>query len=258
MHPMREGCDVDSGYYAAFTGLMARMQALDSAANNLANTGTNGFRAEKEYFRNTVTGPDALNSQLNTAVNNFGVLGGNRVDLNQGQLTATGNPLDVAIEGQGFFQVRRADGTILYTRDGSFQRSAKGLLVNSQGQPVLDTRKKPYKTISLPTGPVTIAADGTVSVAGAVVGYISIVSFPAGTQLTPGGTGQYTAPATTTRQAATGSLHQGVLESSNQDVVRGTLQLILVQRQAEMMQKALSVFGNTLDLEASQDLPRVV
>jgi len=248
---------VDSGYYAAFTGLMARMQALDSAANNLANTQTNGFRAEKDFFRNTVTGPNALNSQLNTAVNNFGVLGGNRVDLSQGQLTNTGNPLDVAIEGSGFFQIQRPDGTIAYTRDGSFLRSTKGILVNGRGEPVLDTRKKPYKTITLPTGEVTVASDGSVSVRGAIVGHISTVEFPTGTPVVPDGTGQYTAPVGAAKPSATASLHQGMLESSNQDVVRGTLQLILVQRQAEMMQKALSVFGNTLDLQASTDLPRV-
>ena len=248
---------MDSGYYAAFTGLMARMQALDSAANNLANTKTSGFRAEKDYFRNTVTGPDALNSQLNTAVNNFGVLGGNNIDLSQGQLSQTGNPLDVAIEGSGFFQIQRADGTIAYTRDGSFLRSVKGILVNGKGEPVLDTRKKPYKPILLPTGQVTIASDGSVSVGGGIVGQISIVDFPTGTPVIPSGVSQYTAPPNIARPSTTGSLHQGVLESSNQDVVRGTLQLIMVQRQAEMMQKALSVFGNDLDMHASQDLPRV-
>ncbi len=247
---------MDSGYYAAFTGLMARMQALDSAANNLANTNTNGFRAEKDFFRDTVTGPNALNSQLNTAVNNFGVLGGNNVDLGQGQLNNTGNSLDVAIEGAGFFQMQRADGTIAYTRDGSFLRSAKGILVNGKGEPVLDTSKKPYKKIALPPGQVTIAADGSVSVGGAVAGQISVVDFPAGTPLIPDGISQYTAPVGTARPSPMASLHQGMLESSNQDIVRGTLQLILVQRQAEMMQKALSVFGNTLDLQASQDLPR--
>lgn len=248
---------MDSGYYAAFTGLMARMQSLDSAANNLANTNTNGFRAEKDYFRNTITGPNALNSQLNTAVNNFGVLGGNNIDLGQGQLASTGNPLDVAIEGSGFFQVQKADGSIAYTRDGSFLRSTKGVLVNGKGEPILDTRKKPYQPITLPTGPATIAADGSVSVGGAIVGHISIVDFPAGTPLVPDGVSQYTAPANAARPSPNAALHQGMLESSNQDVVRGTLQLILVQRQAEMMQKALSVFGNDLDLHASQDLPRV-
>ena len=244
---------MDSGYYAAFTGLLARTQALDEVANNLANTNTNGFRAERDFFRNTVAGPHAIDSQLNTAVNNFGVLGGNRVDLSQGQMTKTGNPLDVAIEGQGFFAVQTKQG-ILYTRDGSFQRSATGVLMNSRGEQILNAQDKP---INVPTGAITIAADGTVSVNAGAVGRIGIFDFPAGTPLVPQGVSTYQAPAKTAKPAAAGALHQGMIESSNQDVVRGTLQLVLVQRQVEMMTKALSVFDNDLDQQASQDLPRV-
>ena len=74
--------------------------------SNLSNAGTKGFRAEREYFRNAIMGPDALNSQLNRTVNDFGVLGGNRLDLGQGPLVPTGNPLDLAIEGSGFFAIQ--------------------------------------------------------------------------------------------------------------------------------------------------------
>ena len=84
------GAAVDSGYYAAFSGWLARSQALDVAAGNLANAGTAGYRAERDYFRSAILGPDALNSQLNTTVNAFGVLGGSRLDLGQGALTPTG------------------------------------------------------------------------------------------------------------------------------------------------------------------------
>jgi flagellar basal-body rod protein FlgF len=244
---------VDSGYYAAFTGLLARTQALDEVANNLANTNTNGFRAERDYFRNTVAGPHAIESQLNTAVNNFGVLGGNRVDLSQGQMTKTGNPLDVAVEGQGFFSVQTKQG-VLYTRDGSFMRSSAGVLMNARGEPILNTQNKP---IVVPTGAVTIAADGTVSVDNATVGRIGVFDFPAGTPLVPQGVSSFQAPPDTAKPSTTAALHQGMIESSNQDVVRGTLQLVLVQRQVEMMTKALSVFDNDLDQQASQELPRV-
>jgi flagellar basal-body rod protein FlgF len=245
---------VDSGYYAAFTGLLARTQSLDAAANNLSNTNTNGFRAEREFFRDSLGGPHAVESQLNTAVNNFSVLGGNRIDLTQGQMVNTGNPLDLAIEGQGFFAVQDKQGNPQYTRDGSFIRSAQGVLTTTQGEPVLNALGKP---IPVPSGPVTIAADGTVSVEGGVAGRIAVFDFPAGTPLVPQGVSRYQAPAKTARLSSNAVIHQGMVESSNQDVVRGTLQLILVQRQAEMMMKALSVFSNDLDLHASQDLPRV-
>lgn len=73
---------------------LARSQALDLAAGNLANAGTAGYRAERDYFRSVILGPDALGSQLNTTVNAFGVLGGSRLDFGQGALTSTGNSVE--------------------------------------------------------------------------------------------------------------------------------------------------------------------
>ena len=243
---------MDSGYYAAFTGLLARTEALDSAASNLANANTSGFRAEREYFRNAIVGPDALNSQVNRMVNNFGVLGGNRLDLGQGALTHTGNSLDLAIEGDGFFAIQTKQG-IRYTRDGSFRRALDGTLITAAGEPVLNALNKP---IQIPTGDVTIGMDGAVSVANAVVGKVALFDFPA-SALVPEGTNRYTVSAGTKPTLTTAAIHQGALESSNQDVIQGTLQLILVQRQAEMMQKALTVFHNDFDKTASEDLPKV-
>lgn len=245
---------MDSGYYAAFTGLLAREQALDSVANNVANANTNGFRAEREFFRDAVTGPGAANSQLNAAVNDFGVLGGNHIDLSQGQMESTGNPLDIAIEGQGFFAIQSKTGETQYTRDGSFQRSTKGVLITQQNEPVLSSQGKP---ITIPTGPVTIAADGTVSVNGGIAGRIGVFQFAANTPLVPEGVSRYQAPPKSAKSTTNATLHQGMVEGSNQNVVQGTLQLILVQRQAEMMMKAVSVFSNDLDQQATQDLPRV-
>ncbi|MHB1674384.1 MAG: flagellar hook-basal body protein [Acidobacteriaceae bacterium] len=244
---------MDSGYYAAFTGLLARQQAMDAVANNLANTNTTGFRAEREFFSDALTGPNAFGSQLNAAVNDYGVLGGNQIDLSQGQMVSTGNPLDLALEGQGFFAVEDQQGNIQYTRDGSFTRSTKGVLTTRQGEPVLDVKGKP---ITIPTGAVTIAGDGTVSVNGGVAGKVGVFTFAAGTPLVPEGVSRYQAPPKSAKLTTAAVVHQGKLESSNQNVVEGTLQLILVQRQAEMMMKALSVFSNELDLQASQDLPR--
>jgi flagellar basal-body rod protein FlgF len=97
---------MDSGYYAAMSGLVARTQAMDIAATNLANAGTPGYRSEQEYFRSVLLGPEAGNSQLGRTVNNFGVLGGDRLNMSQGALTQTGNPLDLAIEGEGFSKCR--------------------------------------------------------------------------------------------------------------------------------------------------------
>jgi len=245
---------MDSGYYAAMTGLMARTQALDTAAANLANAQTPGYRAEREYFRSVMASADAGDSQLGMAVNRFGLLGGDQLNLGQGPLQQTGNPLDLAIEGEGFFQVQTQNGA-RFTRDGSFHRSQAGTLVTQTGEPVLSAAGK---SISLPPGEVSVGANGVVSVAGGAVDTVGVFTFPATAQLTAEGANRYVAPAGVTAQPAKGSaIHQGALESANEDAIQGTLDLVLMQRQAQMMQKALTVFHTEFNKFASEDLSRV-
>jgi flagellar basal-body rod protein FlgF/flagellar basal-body rod protein FlgG len=245
---------MDSGYYAAFAGLVARTQALDTAASNLANTQTAGYRAEREFFRSVLLDPLHGSSQLGSAVDNFGVLGGDHLDLGQGTLTPTGNPLDLAIEGQGFFAVR-TNGGVRYTRDGSFHRSRDGLLVTSVGEPVLSTANVP---ITLPPGQISVGSDGVVSAAGGAIASVGLFTFAAGTQLTPEGKNRYLPPAEAKVSPAVGaSVHQGSVESSNEDIVQGSLDLILMQRQAETMQRALTIFHTEFNKTAAEDLPRV-
>jgi flagellar basal-body rod protein FlgF len=251
---------MDSGLYAAYTGLLARTQALDTAANNLANAGTAGFRAHRDYFSGILAGnvdqdPDTA-SQVGQSVNGFGVLGGNRLDLGQGEIKATGNPLDLALEGQGFFAIQTSNG-IRYTRDGSFSRSPTGVLQTSQGEPVLDTNQKP---ITIPTGSVYVSPDGSISVSttdgSVIVGRVGAYDFSDKSVLTAEGANRFSANGAKPI-AANASIEQGSVEGANEDAIHGTMQLVLVQRQAEMMQKALSVFNNDFDKTASEDLPKV-
>jgi flagellar basal-body rod protein FlgF len=245
---------MDSGYYAAMTGLLARTQALDTAAANLANAQTPGYRAEREYFRSVLLGPDALNSQLGQTVNNYGLLGGDRLNLAQGALQQTGNPLDLAIEGQGFFAVQSAQG-VRYTRDGSFHRSPTGLLATEAGEAVLSASGQ---SIPVPPGEVSVGANGVISVAGGAVATVGVFTFPADMQLVPEGANRYLAPSgITATLAKDATVHEGALESANQDAVQGTLDLIVMQRQAELMQKALTVFHTEFNKFATEDLPRV-
>jgi flagellar basal-body rod protein FlgF len=245
---------MDSGFYAAMTGLVARTQALDTAAANLANAQTPGYRAEREYFRSALLGPDALDSKLGRTVNNFGLLGGDQLSMTQGALTATGNPLDLAIEGEGFFQVQTANG-IRYTRDGGFHRSPTGQLITQAGEPVLSTAGL---AIQLPPGEVTVGSDGVVSVAGGVVSTVGVFTFPHGAQMTPEGANRYVAPEGVKAQLSKNAeIHQGSIEAANQDVIQGSLDLIVMQRQAEMMQRALTIFHTEFNKTASEDLPRV-
>jgi flagellar basal-body rod protein FlgF len=251
---------MDSGLYAAYTGLLARTQALDTAANNLANAGTNGFRAQRDYFSGVLASsvdqdPDTA-SQVGQSVNGFGVLGGNTLDLGQGELQATGNPLDLALQGQGFFAINTANG-IRYTRDGGFSRSSTGTLQTSQGEAVLDPN---LKSITIPTGAIRVSPDGTISVTNAdgsvMVGKVGTFDFADKSVLTAEGANRFSANGAKPIPA-NALVEEGSLEGANEDPVHGTMQLVLVQRQAEMMQKALSVFNNDFDKTASEDLPRV-
>lgn len=251
---------MDSGMYAAYTGLLARTQALDTTANNLANAGTTGFRAQRDYFRGVLAGGTdqdaATASQVGQAVNGFGVLGGDRLDFGQGQLATTGNPLDLALQGAGFFAIQTANG-VRYTRDGSFSRSSTGVLQTSLGEPVLDAK---MQSITIPTGAIHISADGTISVStpdgSAIAGRLGVFDFANPGALTAEGTNRFSA-GSTKPTAGSAAVQQGAVEDSNEDAIHGTMQMVLVQRQAEMMQKALSVFNNDFDKTATEDLPRV-
>ncbi len=207
---------MDSGYYAAMTGLEARTQALDTAAANLANAQTPGFRAEREFFRSVLLGPDGADSQLGETVNNYGLLGGDRLSMAQGALAETGNPLDLAIEGQGFFMVQTPNGPRC-TRDGSFHRTPNGQLVTRRAAGALGC--EPDHPDSARRSRDRLRWNGLGG--GRCSGPRRVFDFPAGTVLTPEGANRYVAPTGATPVAATGaSIHQGALEGANQESSR--------------------------------------
>jgi flagellar basal-body rod protein FlgF len=244
---------MDSGYYAACAGLAAQTQALELVANNLANLGTAGYRGQQATFRSLLAGTGAVaGNPLNAAVNDFGVLGGSRVDRASGSLTATGNPLDVAVAGTGFFAVQSANG-IVYTRNGGFHTTPTGRLVTGQGDAVLGEQG----AITLPNGAVAVSADGTISVDGTVVAKLRLAEFSPDTSVRAVGNASYEAPTGSELPAASSSVRQGMLEDSNVSPVEGVVQLIAIQRNAEMMQRALTVFDSQFNQTAVQDLPKV-
>jgi flagellar basal-body rod protein FlgF len=245
---------MDSGYYAAVAGWVARTQALDTAAANLANAQTPGFRAEREYFRSFLAESQDQQSQVGQAINRLGVIGGSQLSTAQGPMQRTGNPLDLGIDGDGFFAIQTGDG-LRFTRDGSFHRSQSGMLVSAAGEPVLSQAKQP---ISIPPGEIAVGADGALSVAGAVFARAGVFAFPIGTQLKAEGANRYAPPdGAAFAQSQNFALHQGELEGANQDVIQGSLDLLMMQRQAEMMQKALMVFHTDFNKAATEELPRV-
>jgi len=245
---------MDSGFYSAFTALAARMQSLDLVANNLANVNTTGYKAEKEFYKAFAAslGNDRL-TKVNQAVNNYGVLGGERIDFTPGSLDKTGSDTDLGIDGSGYFAIQTKAG-VRYTRNGNFSFNAQRQLVDGAGNPVLGDQGEP---IQVPSGKLTVSTDGTVSVNGAIVAKLKIVDFPPGTPLDPEGNADFVAPPDSEKPATSAQVRQGVLESSNSNPISSAVELIDLQRTAEMMQRALSIFNTDFNQTAVQDLPRV-
>jgi flagellar basal-body rod protein FlgF/flagellar basal-body rod protein FlgG len=248
---------MDSGYYAAFTGLRAGIQALELAANNLANISTTGYKAQREFYKSLAASLGNFNprqlSPLNQAINNYGVLGGSIVDVQAGTLERTGNDLDLGMEGSGFFVVQTKAG-LRYTRNGNFRVGADGQLVTAWGDRVMDDQNRP---IDIPSGSVSISPDGTISSQGAVVGRLQIVDFAPGTVFVPEGNSTYKAATGSATPATEPRVRQGMLEASNMNPITGTIGLIMIQRQNQLFEQALSIFHNDFNKSAAEDLPRV-
>ena len=244
---------MSSGYYAACTGLITRTAALDTIANNLANVSTAGFRASHNKFSSVLatTGNPEL-STVNQDINDYGVLSGTQLDTTQGALVPTGNPLDIAVEGAGYFTVQAPSGQV-YTRGGSFRVSPQGKLITAAGDPVIGDNGP----ITIAGEPVTVSSDGTISAKGAISGRLKLVEFPPNVELQSAGGTYYKAPAGTEVNATKTHVRQGMLESSNVNPITSVVELITAQREVEQMRHALTMFGTEMDKTATQDLPRI-
>jgi flagellar basal-body rod protein FlgG len=254
---------VDAALWAAKTGLDAQQTEMSVISNNLANVNTTGYKEDRAVFEDLLyqnqaqVGADT--SQTTQSPSGLSIGTGVQVvstekEYSQGSLTQTGNPLDVAIQGQGFFQVQMPDGTLAYTRDGTFQTNAQGQLVTSSGYVV-----QPGITIPQGAQSVTIGTDGTVTVllpgqsTPTQVGQLQLANFinPAGLQ--PIGQNLLTQSASSgSPQTGTpgvnglGTVSQGELESSNVDVVEELVNMIQTQRAYEMNSKAISTVDQML------------
>ncbi|GAB3487820.1 flagellar basal-body rod protein FlgG [Curvibacter fontanus] len=249
--------------WIAKTGMEAQQMQLDVISNNLANSSTNGFKRAHAVFEDLmyqnlrqVGSSTSEQSQLPTGLQvGLGVrtVSTSR-SFTQGSLQQSGNGLDVAIQGNGFFQITMPDGTLNYTRDGSFQVNAQGQLVTSNGLPVANGITVPANATN-----VSISADGNVTatipgtVAPQPIGTIPLASFinPAG--LDPRGQNLYAEtaasgqPNTGTPGAnGLGQLMQGFLETSNVNVVQELVGMIQTQRAYEMNSKAIQTSDQML------------
>ena len=245
------------------TGLDAQQTQMDVISNNLANVSTNGFKRSRAVFEDllyqNLRQPGAQSSQQTQLPSGLQLGTGVRPVatesiFTQGNLQQTGNDKDVAIQGQGFFQVLLPDGTTAYTRDGSFQTDSQGQLVTSSGFAV-----QPAITIPANAQSISIGRDGTVSVtqpgssAAVQVGTLQLSTFvnPAG--LLSKGENLYTeTPASGTASTNTpgsngaGLLSQGYVETSNVNVVEELVNMIQTQRAYEINSKAISTSDEML------------
>jgi flagellar basal-body rod protein FlgG len=254
--------------WIAKTGLDAQQTQLDVISNNLANTSTNGFKRSRAVFEDllyqTLRQPGAQSSQQTTVPSGLQLGTGVRPiaterNYTQGNLNQTNNALDIAINGPGFLQIQMPDGTLAYTRDGSFQKDAQGQVVTSSGFPL-----SPALTIPADAVSVTIARDGVVSVlqgtstAPTQIGTIQLASFinPGGLQSSgenlfvetaSSGTPTPNTPGTN----GTGLLNQGYVETSNVNVAEELVNMIQAQRAYEINARAITTSDQMLQKLAS-------
>jgi flagellar basal-body rod protein FlgG len=249
--------------YIAATGMNAQQSQMDVISNNLANVSTNGFKGSRAVFEDlmyqTVRQPGANSTQTTELASGSQIgTGVQQVATErlytQGNLQQTGNTKDVAINGNGFFQVTMPDGTTSYTRDGSFQTNSQGQLVTSSGFPV-----SPAITIPLNATSLTIGSDGTVSItqpgstANTTVGQLQIATFINPTGLQSNGENLLTETASSgTPNVVTpglngaGQLQQGFVEASNVNVVQELVNMIQTQRAYEINSKAVTTSDQML------------
>ncbi len=242
---------MNSGLYAACAGLLAQSQALELAANNLANVNTTGYKAQSPSFHSLLANASGASNSVAHAVNDFGVLGDSRTSLVQGNLEHTGSDLDFALQGDGWFAVETGSGR-LYTRNGSFHVDASGRLVTAAGYAVVGAQG----AVTIPSGKLSVSGDGTISVDGALAGQLKVVGFVSGTQLTPMGSSYFSASPGSERRGD-GKVVQGALEDSNVNGISAAVGLVSLQRRADMLQQALTTFHSNFNRIAAQDLSRI-
>ena len=249
--------------WAAKTGLDAQNTQMSVIANNLANTNTTGFKSDRAAFQDLmyqnvqqVGAQSTQNTQYSTGLTlGTGVrIAATEKNYSQGSVLQTAGYLDMSITGQGFFQITMPDGTLSYTRDGSFSLDSQGNLVTASGYPL-----SPAITIPSSAQSVTVGTDGTVSVTTAgsakptTIGQVQLANFINVQGLQPTGNNLLTESASsgapqvgTPGTGGLGTVQQGSLETSNVNTVTELVNMIQCQRAYEMNSKAINTTDQML------------
>jgi flagellar basal-body rod protein FlgG len=232
------------GLYTAAAGLAAQQQRMDALSNDVANVNTAGYKRVRVGFHDLIyqrtaggisTGSGAAAVQLGRG-------------FAQGSLQKTDQPLDLAIIGDGYFQVRRAGtGQTALTRNGSFQLDATGQLTTPEGDSLVPPIRIPK---GIDPSSLTIGRDGTVTANGRRLGQIQLVTVPAPTGLAAAGNGYFTVTAASggVGRTTTATLEQGVLESSNVDLADAMVDMMDAQRSYSMASKAIHMQDQMMEI----------
>ncbi len=218
------------------------MESLDMLANNLANSGTSGFKADREFY--------------STFHHELPVIESRWTDFSQGTVMPTGNPLDLALDGKGFFALNSPTGTV-YSRNGSFQISSANQLATAEGYTLRDSRKNGQPIAVDPLRPIEIDRVGVVKQNGQEIGQIEIGGFMnASAELAKLGTGYFAQlDGAKPKAVPEAVVKQGAIEQSNVPTTDGAVRLIGVMRQFEMLQRAMSV-GAEMNKRAIDEVAR--
>lgn len=241
---------------AAASGLRARMESLDILANNLANAGTAGYKADRERY--TTYWAAESTSALDAGRGGAGVspvVERNWIDFTQGALTRTGVPTHLAVTGPGFLTVKRGDET-LYTRNGELQVSPRGTLVNGEGLDVLGADGQGLRVEAAQL--LEIRADGSLWQAGAQTGQLQLTEFSDPQALQKAGHNyfRWSGPADQIRAGAATRVLQGTLEGANTGPAEGAVRMVNVLRQFESLQKALQL-GSEMNRRLVEEVAKV-
>ena len=247
---------MNSALWVSKTGLAAQDTAMATVANNLANVNTNGFKSDRAVFEDLFYSiekqPGAQADEINTVPSGIQLGSGVRVAgtqkvFTEGSIQTTGQPMDLAIVGRGFFQVEAPNGDILYTENGQFQLNAEGVMVNAQGLPLTPAIEVPQGSTGF-----TVGADGIITAVlpgdtlPSELGQITLVNFtnPGGLEALGGNLYRESvasgeAVEGVPGEEGLGQLKQGVLEGSNVQVVEAMVAMIAIQRAYEANAKVL-------------------
>jgi flagellar basal-body rod protein FlgG len=234
------------GLYSAAAGMSAQQEQLDAISNDLANVSTAGYKSERVAFSDLLYNTVDMAGTVSTdgAGATAQVIGRSEA---QGSIQETGNPFDLAIEGDGYFEVTASDGKPALTREGTFGVDASGSIVNSQGNPLVPPIKLPAGVLP---SEVSIGPDGTVSAGKRTLGRIALVTVTSPEHLLSNGSGELTPTASSGAPHATsaGKIRQGALEASNVNMAGEMALMVSTQRNYQLTSTAIQTESQMMSI----------